>query len=353
MSAGTIGTIGILTGGGDSSGINAAIRSIVKRSASLGIDVKGITGGWGGAIRGAVQELNLSNTKGIIDSGGTMLGTSRVNPFRIAGGYESIIKVLEVNSIDALIVLGGDDTLGVASRLYAESEFPVVGIGQSIDNDIEGTEYCIGYDTAVSNVVDAITNVRTSCESHRQDIVIEVMGRETGWIAAAAAVAAEAEYCLVPEIPFDLRVIGEYIAGERKKGRLSNIIVASEGCFEDTELRNEPDRTDAFGHPYLSGIGYHIKDAITAITGSPTRVMILGYLQRGGHPTFYETLTAARLGFEAVEMLMSKDWGCLAAVRGSGIVPVPLTEIAGKKRYLQGELLELVKQNWYGAAFKG
>jgi 6-phosphofructokinase 1 len=339
--------IGVLTGGGDSSGINAVIRTIVRRAEATGVKVTGIRNGWEGLIKNDTVDLSTDNTQSIIYTGGTILGTSRTNPYKREGGVASLLNTLETEEIDSLIVLGGDDTLSVASRISQTTGIPVVGIAQSIDNDIAETEYCVGFDSAVSRVVDAVNSVRTTCVSHGQDIVVEVMGRETGWIAAAAAVATEAEFCIIPEISFDIENLAKAMESRRRNGNPPGVVIVAEGCTIQGCRRIEDEKLDAFGHPYLAGIAYPLRDTLQTMTGLTIRTLILGYIQRGGAPTSYEVQMAVRLGHQAVDYVMSSMSGKLVAVRNSDIEAVDLVNIAGRKRYVCGEMLNLVKSTWY------
>jgi 6-phosphofructokinase 1 len=319
--------IGILTGGGDCPGLNAVIRAVVKRSAQLGHTVLGIKRGWAGLVDGEAIPLTGYAVSGILHRGGTILGTSRTNPHK---DTEALLK-LEENwkqfGIDGLIAVGGDDTLGVAMRLN-EQGYNTIGVPKTIDNDIAATEVTFGFDTAVQIVCEAIDRLHTTAESHHRVMVVEVMGRHTGWIATVGGLAGGADCILIPERPFDMEDICKYIKMRQERGRTFSIVVVAEGVKprEDIDFVTQDSKLDEFGHVRLGGISNLIAEEIEKRTGIESRVTILGHIQRGGTPTAYDRVLATRFGLKALELAHEGNWGMMVALQCNEIVPVPLEE---------------------------
>ena len=319
--------IGVLTGGGDSPAVNAAIRAIVRKSVDEQIEVLGIQNGWAGLVGSQVMPLPIDAVSGILSKGGTILGTSRTNPFTL-GKVDEVRTTIRQHKIDALIAIGGDDTLGVLHRLH-NIEQPVVGVGipQTIDNDIPGTDYAIGFDTAVAIATDACDKLHTTAESHHRVMVLEVMGRDAGHIALEAGLAGGADIILIPEKPFDLTWVCERIKDRQGRGRNFSIVVVAEGAKpigQDQIVRTE--KTDQFGHVLLGGVGAYLAAEIEQCAGIEARVTILGHLQRGGTPTAYDRILATRFGVAAVSLVREGTWDKMVALKGSEIKAVPLGE---------------------------
>lgn len=348
--------VGVLTGGGDSPGINSAIRAIVRRAKSLGLDVVGFRDGWRGAVEDDLVPLGLPDVAGILHIGGTILGTSRTNPFEkdpTTGAWtptpkvERILDTLKRRRIDALIPIGGDDTLGVAHRLAAHG-VQAVGIPQTIDNDIAGTDYAIGFHSALAVVTDALDRLHTTAHAHHRVLIVEVMGRDAGWIAILGGLAGGADVIVAPEEPFSVAEVRDALQRRLDAGRRFSIIVVAEGA-RPVELGSVPvaaeGRVDAFGHPQLGGIGYWLAAELEK-TGLPLtpRVTVLSYLQRGGVATPTDRLLATRLGVAAVEFAVAGKYDVMAAVRGLNVVAVPLAEaLAGCPKPVSPEFLDLAR----------
>jgi ATP-dependent phosphofructokinase / diphosphate-dependent phosphofructokinase len=319
--------IGILTGGGDSPATNAAIRAVVKKAKQGGHEVLGIRNGWAGLIEGLVEAVKPGEVSGILPKGGTILGTSRTNPFKL-DKVQEIRNTIADQQIDALIAIGGDDTLGVLHRLN-QLEEPVVGVGipQTIDNDIPGTDYAIGFDSAVAIATDACDKLHTTAESHHRVMILEVMGRDAGHIALEAGLAGGADIILIPEEPFEIEAICDRINRRKERGKTFSIIVVAEGAKpvgHDQVIKTQ--KTDQFGHVLLGGVGEYLAAEVEKCVNIETRVTILGHLQRGGIPTPYDRLLATRFGVAAVEMVDAKKWDHMVALKGSSITAVPLEE---------------------------
>lgn len=334
--------IGILTGGGDSPGINAAIRAIVRRAHEEGIETVGFHDGWLGLIENRGELLGLENVSGILHVGGTMLGTSRTNPFKCQDGPARIKENYDGHGLGALIAIGGDDTLGVAHRLK-DYGLKLVGIPQTIDNDLNGTDYSIGFDSAITAVVDALDRLHTTGRSHHRILLLEVMGRDAGWIAILGGLAGGADVILIPERRFNLGDIHRRIKRRIELGKRFSIIVVAEGAIPE-ELHDQVTRqteTDEFGHVALGGVGHYIADQLGKLTELTIRVITLSYLQRGGTPSPFDRILATRFGVKAVEFALSGKFDVMAGLRGGEVVPVPLEEALGKPKLVPGELIEL------------
>lgn len=349
--------IGILTGGGDSSGINACIRAIVRRAAQEKIEVIGFKDGWRGPIEDDAINLSLDTVSGILPQGGTILGTSRTNPFRKVQKdgkivweptekVERILNTLAKRRIDVLIPIGGDDTLGVAWRLYEGHKVKVVGIPQTIDNDVAGTDYCLGFHSALAVVTEALDRLHTTAQSHHRVFIVEVMGRDSGWIALLGGIAGGGDVILVPEEPFSVDEVLRGVEARLARGRTFSIIVVAEGA-RPVELGGKPvaqeGRVDAFGHVQLGGVGYWLADRLRE-RGMECRVVVLGHLQRGGIATPFDRLLATRFGVAAVEFARRGNFGVMVGLRGHDIVAVPLSEVLpASPKLVDSVFLELAR----------
>jgi ATP-dependent phosphofructokinase / diphosphate-dependent phosphofructokinase len=333
--------VGILTGGGDCPGLNAVIRAVVRKGVNrYGHAIVGYRDGWRGVLDNSVTHLTPDNTAGILHRGGTILGSSRTNPFKEERGVERIRENLEAERIEALIAVGGEDTLGVADKLAAEGVH-VVGVPKTIDNDLSATDYTFGFNTAVQICTDAIDRLHTTAESHNRVIVLEVMGRHAGWIATYSGIAGGADAILIPERPFDIEQVCEHIRHRHNKGRFFSIVVVAEGATpaEGSEITQEEQR-DEFGHVRLGGIGVILENEIEERTGFETRVTILGHIQRGGTPTAFDRVLATRFGIAAIDAMDDGDYGKMVALRGTDIVRVPIGEAVTELKTVDPELYE-------------
>ena len=341
--------VGVLTGGGDCPGLNAAIRAVVRKAeVGHGDEVLGYRDGWRGVIEGDSLPLDVERCRGILPRGGTILGTSRTNPYKVEGGEERALATLTKDRIDALVAIGGEDTLGVARRLN-DSGVPVVGIPKTIDNDLSGTDVTIGFDTAVQIAAEAIDRLHTTAESHDRVIVCEVMGRHVGWIATYAGIAGGATVILVPEEPFDIDAVCAYLRHRHSSGRFASIVVTAEGALpaEGTIQVTSPE-LDQFGHPRLGGIGNTVAEEIEERTGFESRVTILGHIQRGGTPSAFDRVLATRFGTGAVDAVHDGAFGEMVALHGPSIERVPISEAVGQLKTLDKELFESVAEVFFG-----
>ncbi|MDQ3985715.1 MAG: 6-phosphofructokinase [Actinomycetota bacterium] len=333
--------IGILTGGGDCPGLNAVIRAVVRKGVNIyGHAIVGYKDGWRGVLENRVIHLTPDNTSGILHRGGTILGSSRTNPFKEERGVERIQESLDSEHIDSLIAVGGEDTLGVADKLTSEG-VNVVGVPKTIDNDLSATDFTFGFQTAVQICTDAIDRLHSTAESHNRVIVLEVMGRHTGWIATYSGIAGGADAILVPERPFDIEVVCEHIRHRHSRGHTFSIVVVAEGSTPaEGEESIQTQEKDAFGHVRLGGIGVALEREIEVRTGYETRVTILGHIQRGGTPTAFDRVLATRFGIEAVDAVDERDYGKMVALRGTNIERVALSEGVGELKTLDPHLFE-------------
>ena len=346
-------TVGILTGGGDCPGLNAVIRAVVRRAIQLGFETIGILEGWRGALENNMERLSLDKVSGIIHRGGTILRTSRTNPFKHPGGLSLIKENLQINGIDYLVAVGGDDTMRVADGLFQDG-IPVVGVPKTIDNDLQGTDYCFGFDTAVSIATEAIDRLHSTAEAHNRVMVVEVMGRDTGWIAIASGMAGGADMILIPERPVDLDQVCRVLRKRHGRGKYFSIVVVAEGVklpeakqakdakeSKDAAGESSPQRgVDEFGHVQLGGIGNALASEIESRTGFETRVVTLGHVQRGGSPTAFDRILATRLGVAAMNLVHQGVFGKMVALQGTQIVSVPLAEATKSPRRVTPELYE-------------
>jgi ATP-dependent phosphofructokinase / diphosphate-dependent phosphofructokinase len=331
--------VGILTGGGDCPGLNAVIRGVVRKAVKVhGNEAVGFRYGWAGVVEGEAIQLDLVNTSGILPRGGTILGSSRTNPYAMDGGVDNIKETLAVEAIDMLIPIGGEDTLGVARQLSEEGIANVVGVPKTIDNDLSATDFTFGFQTAVQIVTDAIDRLHTTAESHNRVMVVEVMGRSAGHIALWSGMAGGADAILVPERPFDIDKVVAHIRERHARGKTFSIVVVAEGATPaDAEITATAE-TDAFGHARLGGIGVFLEGEIRDRTGYDARATILGHVQRGGTPTAYDRVLATRFGVAAIDAAMEGDFGKMVALRGQEIVRVPLAEALAEPKLVDPEL---------------
>jgi ATP-dependent phosphofructokinase / diphosphate-dependent phosphofructokinase len=332
--------IAVLTGGGDCPGLNAVIRAVVRKGESrYGNELVGFRHGWRGVVNDEVTALTIATTRGILPKGGTILGTSRTNPYKTKGDVEAILGTLETEGIDALIAIGGEDTLGVAAKL-AEEGVHFVGVPKTIDNDLSATDYTFGFDTAVQIASDAIDRLQTTAESHDRVIVVEVMGRHAGWIALHSGLAGGADVILVPEQPFDVDAIGELLRRRHAQGVGYSIVVVAEGAVPTQgTMALQESEVDEFGHVRLGGVGTTLASEIESRTGFETRVVVLGHILRGGTPTAFDRVLATRFGLAAVDAVNDRDFGTMVALRGTDIVRVPINDAVGALKLVPPERL--------------
>jgi len=337
--------IGILTGGGDCPGLNAVIRAVVRKAvAHHHLKVLGIKEGWLGLMTGQVQELDLEAVSGILPKGGTILGTSRTNPFKKPDGPQQMLENLKRFGIDAVIAVGGEDTIGVAQKLF-QMGVKIVGVPKTIDNDLGATDYTFGFDTAVSIATEAIDRLHTTAESHHRVMVVEVMGRHAGWIATFAGIAGGADCILIPELPFDIDEVCDIIKKRQARGKTFSIVVVAEGAKPEGAkfAITQSDKVDEFGHVRLGGIGTVVGEEIEKRTGVETRVTILGHIQRGGTPTPFDRVLATRFGIAAVDLVLKGEFGKMVALQGNKIVAVDLSEAVAKLKTLDMASYEIAK----------
>jgi phosphofructokinase-like protein len=334
--------VGILTGGGDCPGLNAVIRAVGRRVMVRGGEVMGIRDGWKGLVEGEFEPLGPREISGLLPRGGTILGTTRTNPFKVEGGVENVLGNFAAGEFDALVAIGGEDTLGVASRLHAKQEFPVVGVPKTIDNDLSATDYTFGFDTAVWVATEAIDRLHTTAESHNRVMVVEVMGRHTGWIAVVSGIAGGADMILIPEQPVSIDDACKELRRRHERGKDFSIVVVSEGY--ELEGLSDGEEVDQFGHARLSerGVGAALAKEIEARTGYETRVTVLGHVQRGGSPTPRDRVLATRYGLKAADLVEERKFGRMAALQGDTIVDVPLADATAQ--------LKTVPPEWWAVA---
>src|SRR5919202_456852 len=320
--------VGVLTGGGDCPGLNAVIRAVARRSFSRRHEVVGVLEGWRGLVEGLFTPLGPREVSGLLPRGGTIIGTTRTNPFRLDDGVERVLQHFRSESLDALVAVGGEDTLGVAARLHADHGVAVVGVPKTIDNDLAATDYTFGFDTAVAIATEAIDRLHTTAESHNRVMVVEVMGRHTGWIAVMSGIAGGADMILIPEQPVTVEEACQELRRRHDRGKDFSIVVVSEGyelTFASGERRAvAQEGTDEFGHVRLGGVGEELAREIEQRTGYETRVTVLGHVQRGGSPTARDRILATRYGLKAAQLVEAKKFGRMAALRGAEIVDVAL-----------------------------
>jgi len=339
--------VGILNGGGDCPGLNAVTRAVVRRSEALGNEVVGIRDGWQGLIEGKLMELGPRQVSGILPRGGTILGITRIHPYAVGGDVERLLETVSEHRLEAIVVVGGNGTLGCAARLWREHELPVVGIPKTIDNDIACTDYTFGFDTAVSVCTEAIDRLHTTAESHNRVMVVEVMGRDTGWIAIMSGLAGGADVILIPEHPITVEETCAEIDRRHRRGKDFSIVVVSEGyalSFASGETRGvvRGGGVDQFGHVRLGGVGAELAREIEQRVGFEARYTVLGHVQRGGTPTPRDRVLATRLGLKAADLAHERRFGTMAALHGDAIVDVSLADAAAT--------IKPVPREWYEAA---
>jgi ATP-dependent phosphofructokinase / diphosphate-dependent phosphofructokinase len=332
--------VGVLTGGGDCPGLNAVIRAIVRKGErSFGDEILGFIDAWDGVMERRTMPLTVESMRGTLPRGGTVLGTRRGSPFDTPDGVERVSTTIADMGLDGLIVIGGNGSLSVASRLHSEFGLPMLGVPKTIDNDIEGTDITFGFTTAVQIATDAIDRLHTTAESHDRVIVVEVMGRHSGWIATHAGIAGGAAVVLIPEIPFDIEAVCARILQRHERGRYASIVVVAEGATPVPGTFELGERAlDQFGHVRLGGIGYLIAAEIGDRTGFETRPVLLGHVQRGGTPNAFDRVLSTRFGIAAIDAVHDRAWGQMVVARGTDIVRAPLTEAVGRTRSVDIDL---------------
>lgn len=348
--------IGILTGGGDCPGLNAVIRAVVKKSRQYDWEVIGIKNGWEGLIKGEMELLSDYSVSGILPKGGTIIGTSRTNPFNDEKDVQKTLENVKKFGLEAIVAIGGDDTLNVAKRLH-EKGINIIGVPKTIDNDLSGTDYTFGFDTAVSIATEAIDRLHTTAESHHRVIVVEVMGRNAGWIATMAGIAGGADEILIPEVPFDFDEICNNLKARYERGKMFSIVAVAEGAYPKVEntslgsansssgngLITQTKEKDAFGNVRLGGIAHYIAKEIKNRMNVDTRVTILGHVQRGGSPTAHDRILATRFGVAAVECLKNDNFGKMVALQGDKIISIPLSDAVSETKTVDMNLYEIAK----------
>jgi ATP-dependent phosphofructokinase / diphosphate-dependent phosphofructokinase len=311
--------------------------------------VIGVRGGWRGLVEGELEPLDYRSISGILPRGGTIIGTTRTNPYKVDGGVERVLENTEAQRLDALVAIGGEDTLGVAARLHDEHSFPVVGVPKTIDNDLSATDYTFGFDTAVTVATEAIDRLHTTAESHNRVMVVEVMGRHTGWIAVVSGIAGGADVILIPEEPVTVEDACDELRRRHGRGKDFSIIVVSEGyeltyrSGEKQQIAQEPSARDQFGHVRLGGVGDVLAHEIEERTGYETRVTVLGHVQRGGTPTPRDRVLATRFGLKAADLVHEGRWGVMAALQGDDIVEVPLRDAVAELKTVPREFFEVAR----------
>lgn len=337
--------IGILTGGGDCPGLNAVIRAVTRKGIQEGDNILGILHGWKGMMTGQHEELTLRAVSGLIHRGGTILHTTRTNPFKEKDGGDKVVATFKRLGLDALVAIGGEDTLGVANKLFQDYELPVVGVPKTIDNDLSGTDVTFGHDTAVSIATEAIDRLHTTAESHDRVMVLEVMGRHAGWIAVHSGMAGGADVILIPEKPFDLDEVAEAISARHARGKNFSIVVVAEGAKLDAKkaggLVKQDEDLDEFGHVRLGGIGQFLAGEIEERTGFETRVTVLGHVQRGGSPTAHDRILATLFGVRAHDLVKEGKFGMMAALVCGKVDAVPIEDAVKELKTVDMYLYEV------------
>lgn len=335
--------IGILTGGGDCPGLNPVIRAVVRKAYNLGWEVTGIHNGWKGLIENDSEVLDLKSVSGILPKGGTILGTSRTNPYKKEGDLKKLMDNFKKLGLDALIAVGGEDTLGAANKLSKDG-LKIVGVPKTIDNDLSSTDYTFGFDTAINIATESIDRLHTTAESHHRIMVVEVMGRHAGWIAVHAGIAGGADMILIPELPIDIDEVCEVVKKRHARGKTFSIIVVAEGAeLKEKGMVTQEEKLDSFGHVRLGGIGQSIGEKIEKNTGYETRVTVLGHVQRGGTPSAFDRVLGTRFGVKAVELISQGNFGQMVSLQGNKIIAVPLQEAVGTLKTVDMDLYEIAK----------
>jgi len=335
--------IGILTGGGDCPGLNAVIRAVTRKAINNNDTVLGIRYGWKGLLESNFIKLDLDSISGILPRGGTILGTSRTNPYKKENGPAIAKENFNKLGLSALVAIGGEDTLGVASKLYKDYKLPIVGVPKTIDNDLSATDFTFGFDTAVNIATECIDRLHTTAESHNRVIVVEVMGRHAGWIATYAGIAGGADFILIPEVPIDVDEVCEAIKRRRERNKLFSIIVVAEGAVFKDKLSTKEEKLDEFGHVRLGGIGEALAKIIEEKTGFETRSVVLGHIQRGGSPTAFDRVLGTRFGIKAYDLIKEEKFGRMVSLRGQDIVDVSLEEATRELKTVDLNLYESAK----------
>lgn len=336
--------IAILTGGGDCPGLNAVIRAVTRKSFAYGYEVIGIKNGWKGLVESDTMPLDDLAVSGILHKGGTILGTSRFNPYKEKGNISRLKANFKKLKLFALIALGGEDTLGVANKLYSQEHLPIVGVPKTIDNDLSATDFTAGFDTAINIVTEYIDRLHTTAESHHRIMVTEVMGRHAGWIATYAGIAGGADIVLIPEIPIDMKQVVKALKARQKRGKTFSIVVVAEGAkFKKGQEVLQEKKLDAFGHVRLGGIGQVLAERIEEMTGFETRVTVLGHIQRGGTPTAMDRVLGTRYGVRAAELVHQRKFGYMVSLQGNKIRSVKLQEAVAKLKTVNKELYNIAK----------
>ncbi len=341
--------VGVLTGGGDCPGLNAVLRAIVRKGERVfGDDIVGFEDAWDGVMERRTMPLSIESMRGMLPRGGTVLGTRRGSPFDTPEGVDLVEATMSDMGLDGLIVVGGNGSLSVACRLHTERGLPIIGVPKTIDNDIEGTETTFGFNTAVQIATDAIDRLHTTAESHDRVMVVEVMGRHSGWIATYAGIAGGATVVLVPERPFDIEEVCARITRRHQRGRFASIVVVAEGATpREGTIEMIDAELDRFGHIRLGGVGQLVASEIGARTGFETRPVLLGHVQRGGTPTAYDRVLSTRFGVAAIDAVHRRAWGSMVALRADRIVDTPLSEVVGRTRPVDPTLFEDVAQLFF------
>lgn len=341
--------VGVLTGGGDCPGLNAVIRGVVRKAIQKDVKIIGIKNGWKGLVSQDTMDLDLNAIAGILPKGGTILGTSRTNPYKNPGDVQKVIDTYKKLNLDALIAIGGEDTLGVANKLNKENKgVNVVGVPKTIDNDLNATDYTFGFDTAVNIAMEAIDRLHTTAESHHRIMVVEVMGRHAGWIAIHSGLASGADVILIPEIPIDLDEVCELLKKRHSRGKQFSIVAVAEGAeFKAGQVVVKEKELDAFGHVRLGGIGEILAGELEKRLKIETRVTVLGHIQRGGSPTAFDRVLGTRFGVKAMELVLNKKFGYMASLSGSEIKEVPLADAVGTLKTVDAKFYEMA-QTFFG-----
>lgn len=334
--------VGILTGGGDCPGLNAVIRAVVKRGEQFGYEFTGIRDGWKGLVTASAMKLTRDTVSGLLPMGGTILGTSRTNPMKSEKDAQAVMDNIKKLGLDALVCIGGDDTLGVAAKLFSKG-IKTIGIPKTIDNDLSGTDFTFGFDTAVGIVTWALDRLHSTTEAHQRVMVVEVMGRHAGWIAVYGGIAGGADVILIPEKPFDVEEVCGYVNKRKERGKNFSLVVAAEGAYpkEAGGMITKDKELDAFGHAKLGGVGEFLAKEIEQRTGLESRFVVLGHLQRGGTPSSTDRVLATRFGVRAIEMVNEGKFGRMVALQGSNIVDVSLDEATSKLKTVDMEMYRI------------
>jgi 6-phosphofructokinase 1 len=336
--------IGILTGGGDCPGLNPVIRAVVRKGFNEGFEIIGIKNGWKGLIENDTLKLDLASVSGILPKGGTILGTSRTNPYKKESGVEKVKENFKKLGLDALVVVGGEDTLGVATKLIKDGIANIVGVPKTIDNDLSCTDYTFGFDTAINTATECIDKLHTTAESHHRIIVVEVMGRHAGWIALESGIAGGADIILIPEIAIDIEEVCALIKKRHNRGKTFSIVVVAEGAkFKEGTMVTQEEKLDEFGHVRLGGVGEMIASEIEKRTGYETRVSVLGHIQRGGTPTAFDRILGTRFGVKAVELIKNRQFGKMVALIGNKLIDVPIDEAVKSLKTVDSDFYEIAK----------